>query len=146
MSITTVNALATGRPLTSPTDTEVPKLMEAGYYPYVDGLPKIDKNGNTILMKGYTLRLGTLVNGNDCDVKFYRGYDDEDGTLDRPVVSGSKVFTDGSAKVYAQVISGTMKHLDENGLVVSAATGETAEVTQVADGLYMFAKFMPPLC
>ena len=115
-----------------------PYIYEAGYYPYVDGLPKIDKNGNTILMKGYTLRLGTLVNGNDCDVKFYRGYDDEDGALDRPVVSGSKVFTDGSAKVYAQVISGTMKHLDENGLVVSAATGETAEVTQVADGLYMF--------
>ena len=110
-----------------------------GYYPYIYGLHKIDENGKTCIVNGYSLQLGTLENGNDCTVAFYRGYKKKTKELSLPVVPGSKVFVDNATTIYVQVNSSAIKRLTDEGLIVTANTsGDNIEVTEVDYDLYSF--------
>ena len=110
-----------------------------GYYPYIYGLHKIDENGKTSIVNGYPLQLGTLENGNDCAVEFYRGYKKKTKELSLPVVPGSKVFVDNATTIYVKVNSSLIKRLTDEGLIVTANTsGNKIEVTEVDYDLYSF--------
>ena len=117
----------------------VPFEYATGYYPYIYGLHKIDKDGKTSIVNGYPLQLGTLENGNDCTVEFYRGYKKKNKELSLPVIPGSKVFVDNATTIYVQVSSTTAKRLTDEGLIVTANTsGKKIEVTEVDYDIYSF--------
>ena len=115
-----------------------PFEYSVGYYPYIYGLHKIDKNGKTAIMTGYSLLLGTLTNGSGCSIAFYRNYTGKTGELADVVKSGEKVLLNGSTKIYAKVTVADGKLLSGNGLSVIATTGGEIAVTEIAAGLYQF--------
>ena len=115
-----------------------PFEYSVGYYPYIYGLHKIDKNGKTAIMTGYSLLLGTLTNGSGCSIAFYRNYTGKTGELADVVKSGEKVLLNGSTKIYAKVTVADGKLLSGNGLSVIATTGGEIAVTEITAGLYQF--------
>lgn len=110
-----------------------------GYYPSIYGLPRIDKNGKTVIMNGYTLKLGTLSNSSGCRIEFYRHYTIKTNTLTDAITPGAKVLTDGQSKVYAKVTIADGKVLSDAGLVVTNTTlGKNIDMTEVSPGIYQF--------
>ena len=109
-----------------------------GYYPFIYGMHKINKDGKTVIVKGYSLQLGTLTNGKNCNISFYRTYVKKTNTLDNQVIAGSKVMLEGPTAIYAKLDIDATKRLSDDGLIVKTITGEVIEVTQVDDDLFMF--------
>ena len=115
-----------------------PFEYSVGYYPYIYGLHKIGSDGKTSIVQGYTLFLGTLENGNDCNISFYRAYKKKTKELSAPVASGDKVFVDNSTTIYAQVSPAAAKRLSDEGLNIKNKTGNVISVEQVDFDLYSF--------
>jgi hypothetical protein len=109
-----------------------------GYYPFIYGMHKINKDGKTVIVKGYSLQLGTLTNGKNCNISFYRTYVKKTNTLDNQVIAGSKVMLEGPTAIYAKLDIDATKRLSDDGLIVKTITGESIEVSKVDDDLYMF--------
>ena len=115
-----------------------PYEYSLGYYPYIYGLPKINEKGKTVILNGYPLNLGTIINGSDCHLEFYRTYAKKTKELSHEVIPGSKVMVDGTIALYAKVTSSAAKRLSDEGLVVVTDAGETVSVTEIADNVYEF--------
>lgn len=116
-----------------------PYEYSLGYYPYFYGMPKIDKNGKTVMVNGYPMRLGQVAGGSDCTMEFYRTYTKKTKELSHPVEAGSRVFVDGTVNIYAKLGIAASKRLSDAGLqVVNDETGEPIDVSQVDYDLYMF--------
>ncbi len=109
-----------------------------GYYPYIYGMHKIDKNGKVLIVNGYALRIGTLTGAEDCGIDFYRTYTKKTQQLDDQVTVGSKVFVNGTMNIYAKVTPATGKRLSNAGLVIKDSAGNTIEATEIANDLYQF--------
>ena len=123
-----------------------PYEYEHDYYPYIYGLPKINKTGHAEVAKGYSLRLGKLTNGSSSTLQFYRTYDKKTNTLKNTIVSGSKVFVEDHTQVYVKVNTTDSRLLSDEGLdVKNDVTGEQIALTKLADDLFMFSMPQQPV-
>ena len=124
----------------------LPYEYELDYYPHIYGLPKINKTGHAEVSKGYSLRMGKLINGSSSTLQFYRTYDSKTKTLKNIIVSGSKVFVEHDTKIYVKVNSTDSRLLSDEGLnVKNDVTGVQIALTKLADDLFVFSMPQNPV-